>query len=257
MVNRCEELPHCCEEGFLQHLADTNQPTPPECEGVDCSPCKKGIIKQVADFFFPPPPPLIHEPPFMPEVRPEMPPPPPEPPKKAPPIDLGGQRPVAPPMHEQPIIGYGAYGEPIYATPQPPMDWGQFPIIGPIIDAMTGIPVNREPPQGMPPVEPVGLPPKPVDAKWKWSDWRECGEDGPSGIQVRTTILGEEAKYGGKPYEYRKEQRECEMPPEPIDCVMGDWTDWTACNSPGGGSTGHARKNPKTSHRPSTWRSPL
>jgi len=52
----------------------------------------------------------------------------------------------------------------------------------------------------------------PVDAKWKWSDWRECGADGPSGIQVRTTVLIEEAKYGGKPYEYQKETRECTMP---------------------------------------------
>ena len=52
----------------------------------------------------------------------------------------------------------------------------------------------------------------PVDAKWEWSDWRECGDDAPIGVQVRTTVLIEEAKYGGKPYEYQKETRECTMP---------------------------------------------
>ena len=88
-------------------------------------------------------------------------------------------------------------------------------------------PAKMTPPQygGKPCPDYSELPPSveerpcdPVDAKWKWSDWRECGEDGPSGIQVRTTILGEEAKYGGKPYEYQKETRECTMPsivPEP------------------------------------------
>jgi len=82
-------------------------------------------------------------------------------------------------------------------------------------------PAKMTPPQygGKPCPDYSELPPSveerpcdPVDAKWKWSDWRECGEDGPSGIQVRTTILGEEAKYGGKPYEYQKETRECTMP---------------------------------------------
>ena len=33
--------------------------------------------------------------------------------------------------------------------------------------------------------------------------------------------------------------------PEPIDCVMGKWTDWTACNSPGGGSTGMQERTRK------------
>ena len=346
------------------------------------------VVDGLKSIFEPAPPeepPMMHEDPFMPEVQPEIhyeiPPPPPAPPKKEPVGFEGQKKPLAPPPMHEPIIGYDTAGNPIYDTP-PPMDWGQIPIIGPIIDTMKGIPVNGEPPHEIPPVHPVGLPPHeeqaqldpeeiehrlrivadfdkqeqekldnksgeltdagwkewdnlratyldvskprfdywraiaeninthtippvdcvvdvapwsdegwvdnceangvwvrsrqrpakmtppqyggkpcpdyselppsveerpcdPVDAKWKWSDWRECGEDGPSGIQVRTTILGEEAKYGGKPYEYRKEQRECEMPPEPIDCVMGEWTDWTACNSPGGGSTGMQERTRK------------
>jgi len=84
---------------------------------------------------------------------------------------------------------------------------------------------------------------KPIDAKWEWSEWRECGEDAVSGMQFRNTTLISEAKYGGIPYEYQKEERECTMPvveeelppvanipaPNPVsifDDIWGGLTGW-------------------------------
>ncbi len=170
MVAKCDEVPHCCDEVFIKDLANTGQEPPSDCEGVDCSPCKKGLFQKTVEGLFslfesapPEEPPMIHEEPFIPEVRPEIQPevrpPPPPPPKKAPPSAFDGQmKPLAPPPMHEPIIGYDTAGNPIYDTP-PPMDWGQIPIIGPIIDTMKGIPVNGEPPHEIPPVHPVGLPP--------------------------------------------------------------------------------------------------
>lgn len=351
MVAKCDEVPHCCDEVILKELANTGQPTPPDCKGVDCSPCKTVFQKAVEGLFSllqPAPPqeiPIIHEEPFIPEVRPEIQPevrpPPPPPPKKAPASAFDEKRKPLdpPPMHEQPI-GYDKDGNPIYDTP-PPMDWGQIPIISPIVDAMKGIPVNGEPPHEeqaqeiehrlgivadfdkqeqkkldnksgeltdaglkewdnlrvtyldvlqprfdygraiaeninthtIPPVDcdaQIGdwgvweddcdnsgeqvrsrlvnytpaqyggtecPPPEkraksvetkpcpPVDCEIEWLDWSPCAD----GMQHRNANILTKPKFGGKECDFLQETRECEMPPEPIDCVMGDWTDWTDC----------------------------
>lgn len=71
----------------------------------------------------------------------------------------------------------------------------------------------------------------------EWSDWSDCSKECGGGKETRTrTVLVQDA-FGGKKCPTLTESRECNTQSCPVDCVVGEWGDWTNCTTDCGGGT--------------------
>eukprot|EP00438_Fugacium_kawagutii_P005669 Skav227799 [mRNA] locus=scaffold948:57472:58530:+ [translate_table: standard] len=81
----------------------------------------------------------------------------------------------------------------------------------------------------------------PVDCQLTtWSEWTRCSSSCGGGESKRSRALAQEALNGGfgcqEPLEEVVEcaREACDAVHLPVDCVLGDWHSWGACNSCGG-----------------------
>jgi hypothetical protein len=68
-----------------------------------------------------------------------------------------------------------------------------------------------------------------------WDEWTECSASCESGDQTRARAPMMLPQHGGKECtNLVTEARECILPtcPPPIDCDIGEWTEWGECNEP-------------------------
>eukprot|EP00928_Gymnodinium_smaydae_P045587 TRINITY_DN3036_c0_g4_i1.p1 TRINITY_DN3036_c0_g4~~TRINITY_DN3036_c0_g4_i1.p1 ORF type:complete len:1748 (-),score=359.16 TRINITY_DN3036_c0_g4_i1:118-5361(-) len=83
-------------------------------------------------------------------------------------------------------------------------------------------------------------PPKRVDCEMAtWSQWSDCSVTCGGGQHIRSRDILKQASGGGKPCEKDvSEVAECArtacFQPKAVDCVMGDWGDWSVCDKCGG-----------------------
>ena len=69
-----------------------------------------------------------------------------------------------------------------------------------------------------------------------WSDWNTCSSTcGTTGVRSRTRSITTPSLYGGISCPPLTEEQPCNRVICPIDCVVGDWSDWNTC-------TGDAKK---------------
>ncbi|KAH9509326.1 hypothetical protein Btru_046779 [Bulinus truncatus] len=65
-----------------------------------------------------------------------------------------------------------------------------------------------------------------------WAPWGECdARCDSSGFRVRNRLVIQESDCGGTPCEYESESTTCKGPCCPQDCVIGQWSDWSACST--------------------------
>ncbi|XP_060581417.1 spondin-1-like [Ruditapes philippinarum] len=65
-----------------------------------------------------------------------------------------------------------------------------------------------------------------------WTDWSECDAPcGQIGTKNRTRGVIQDAACGGKPCQNMKETVTCMGKCCPVHCVLGDWSEWSSCES--------------------------
>lgn len=76
------------------------------------------------------------------------------------------------------------------------------------------------------------LPPCPTDCEWDdWAEWEKCSTSCGNGVSRRTRERKKYEKDGGHVcYGTEDEEQVCTSSPCPVDCVMGDWSQWTSCS---------------------------
>jgi len=71
----------------------------------------------------------------------------------------------------------------------------------------------------------------PVDCKvGDWSAWGDCTASCNGGVMTRTRDRNVEPENGGDPCPEMSEERECNTFACNADCVLADWSDWSACS---------------------------
>jgi hypothetical protein len=78
--------------------------------------------------------------------------------------------------------------------------------------------------------------PAPIDCQVsEWYPFSNCSATlcGTQGTQRRTRVILKDATFGGRACPQLSETQQCSAPPcpVPIDCIVSDWTPWTACNA--------------------------
>eukprot|EP00930_Biecheleria_cincta_P099272 TRINITY_DN90909_c0_g1_i1.p1 TRINITY_DN90909_c0_g1~~TRINITY_DN90909_c0_g1_i1.p1 ORF type:complete len:1250 (-),score=93.25 TRINITY_DN90909_c0_g1_i1:232-3981(-) len=89
------------------------------------------------------------------------------------------------------------------------------------------------------------LPACPVDCLWTdWSDWGGCSKTCGHGVLQRTRNRQIQEAYGGHVcYGTEDDEQECQLPPCPVDGIVGDWSSWSGCSvTCGNGTTARSRK---------------
>ena len=68
-----------------------------------------------------------------------------------------------------------------------------------------------------------------------WNQWSTCSETcGSTGIRSRTRPILFDSQNGGLSCPSLTEEQPCNRVICPVDCVVGDWNNWTTCNVPCG-----------------------
>jgi hypothetical protein len=76
----------------------------------------------------------------------------------------------------------------------------------------------------------------PADCKvGDWSAWGECSKPCGTGSQTRTRSVTQQAANGGAICPSLSEMQNCNTQACPIDCQVGEWTAWSACDKSCGG----------------------
>ena len=70
-----------------------------------------------------------------------------------------------------------------------------------------------------------------------WSEYTPCTKDCNGGEQSRTRTVIKEPANGGDECPSLLETRQCNLQNCPIDCVLGDWGEYSTCNKTCGGGT--------------------
>jgi hypothetical protein len=91
--------------------------------------------------------------------------------------------------------------------------------------------------------EPCNTQECPVDCKQgDWRSWTDCSADCGTGVQVRLRVTRSVAKFGGQACGPVQEQRLCNTKPCSVDCVIGEFSQWSLCSAPCGvGSQSRSR----------------
>jgi Spondin-like TSP1 domain/Thrombospondin type 1 domain len=81
--------------------------------------------------------------------------------------------------------------------------------------------------------------PCPVPCKLtEWQDWSECSTECGPGVQTRARSIETPALNGGTECETpMAEVKECQKKPCPVECVMSEWSEWSACSKDCGPGT--------------------
>lgn len=77
----------------------------------------------------------------------------------------------------------------------------------------------------------------------EWQEWGECNAQcEQEGAKNRTQSVEQEAKCGGKACEPHYQYQSCDGDCCPVDCVLGDWSEWSRC-------AGECKKSHHFQHR--------
>jgi len=79
-----------------------------------------------------------------------------------------------------------------------------------------------------------------------WSNWGACSKNCDGGVQQRTKSITRQPQNGGRACPTSAElteSRTCNTQPCPVDCVVGDWSNWGACSKNCDGGTQQRTKS--------------
>jgi hypothetical protein len=80
----------------------------------------------------------------------------------------------------------------------------------------------------------------------QWSEWSSCSKTCGGGTRTKTRTITQQPKYNGAVCPSDLEiTGDCNIDPCPVDCVVGDWSDWSECNKFCGGGN-RTRNKPTT-----------
>jgi hypothetical protein len=71
----------------------------------------------------------------------------------------------------------------------------------------------------------------------EWSAWSVCSAECGGGTQTRTRSILSPPSGGGTPCPPLTETQACNEQPCPVDCVVGEWSEWSTCSVDCGGGT--------------------
>lgn len=72
----------------------------------------------------------------------------------------------------------------------------------------------------------------------EWSEWSECDAECGGGFQMRSRNVRVPGENGGEECPHLYESRPCNSHPcggQPVDCIVGEWSWWSACDASCGG----------------------
>lgn len=66
-----------------------------------------------------------------------------------------------------------------------------------------------------------------------WTPWSECPPCGTNVRRSRTQVVGTPAAHGGRECSFVTQTEQCRVPLCVVDCVLSEWSPWSACQAPG------------------------